>query len=118
VIDQPDSGPASSIATCSRWDCRNAAATEPQVMARARAVRAAKTIIVIRRPCFSFSDKRQIACGWVAALLIAPHDNDLHHQIPHKNTLLDRRAASTTYLALMSSRLPINLSSLRKSIPR
>ena len=33
VIDQPDSGPLSSIVTCSCCDCRNATAVVPQVMA-------------------------------------------------------------------------------------
>ena len=32
VIDQPDSGPVSSIANCSGWDCRNTAVV-PQIMA-------------------------------------------------------------------------------------
>jgi hypothetical protein len=69
VIHKPDSGVevASSIDTCPCWDCRNAAATVPQLMARATPVRAAKTTIVIRGssplqllPCFCLGDVRRL----------------------------------------------------------
>ena len=40
AIDQPESDPVSSIASCSCWDCRNAAALVPQMMAvKARAAK-------------------------------------------------------------------------------
>jgi len=47
VIDQPDSGPVSSAASCSWWDCRNAAAVVPQMMAVK--ARAAKTNFLTER---------------------------------------------------------------------
>ena len=70
VIDQPVSGPVSSIVTCSCGDYRNATARVPQNMAMtAVTIRTAKPNIVIRAllrqflPCFRFSDRRQIAYG-------------------------------------------------------
>ena len=66
VIDQPESGSVSSITNCPCWDCRNAAAVVPQMMAVT--VRAAKTNVVIvallrqrllRRACHTMNLARE-----------------------------------------------------------
>jgi hypothetical protein len=47
VIDQPDSGAVASAVSCSCWDCRNAVAVVPQIMAVK--ARAAKTNFLMGR---------------------------------------------------------------------
>jgi hypothetical protein len=61
VTDQPDSGPLSSIVTCSWWDCRNATAVVPQVIPMTAVTAAAlPDLLAMRRAAF---ETRQIAAA-------------------------------------------------------
>src|ERR1700722_11305458 len=55
-----------------------------------------------------FSDGLQTACGWGAALLIAAHDNGLHHQTPREPHSSTSEQPGLNILGPMASRLPIS----------